>query len=69
MKVKRRIALRALLVTMLAAGLTLGEDRGPCYEAYRSSGLSEQQMTFDQFHALYGETLCSPEGGGGYIGQ
>ena len=66
MKAKRWITLGALLVTMLAAGVALGEDRGPCYEACRSSGLTEQQMGFDQFHALYGETLCSPEGGGAY---
>ena len=31
------VALVALM-TMLAVGLAFGEDYGPCYHAYRSSG-------------------------------
>jgi hypothetical protein len=55
-------ALAVILVAMLAADLALGEDQEPCYQAYRESGLTAQQMTFDHFHHFYADTLCSPEG-------
>jgi hypothetical protein len=59
---RKGVALVALM-TLLAVGVAFGEDYGPCYDAYRSSGLTEQQMTFDQFHSLYADTLCAPSGG------
>jgi hypothetical protein len=47
------------LMTMLAAGVAFGEDYGTCYGAYRSSGLAEQQMRFEEFRDLYRDTLCT----------
>jgi hypothetical protein len=52
-------ALVVMLVTMLVTGLAFGEDYGPCYEAYRSSGLTEQQMSYAEFHKLYSDTVCA----------
>jgi hypothetical protein len=57
-------ALVVVLMTMLAADVALGEDYNPCYEAYLESGLTKQQMPFDEFHKLYGDTLCAPDGDG-----
>ena len=53
------IALGTYLVTMLAGGVALGEDYKPCYGAYQSSGLTQQQKTFDEFHAVYSDTICA----------
>lgn len=58
---RKGVALVAMM-TMLAAGLAFGEDYGPCYGAYRQSGLTAQQMTFDQFRQFYGDTLCARDG-------
>jgi hypothetical protein len=55
---RKGVALVALMM-MLAAGVAFGEDYGPCYDAYRSSGLTAQQMTFDQFRQFYGDALCA----------
>ena len=57
--VKVRAALMVILIGLSAAGLVFGQDGNLCYEAYLDSGLSAQQMTFDEFHRLYGETLCA----------
>ena len=57
------VALVALM-TMLAVGVAFGEDYGPCYEAYRESSLTQQQMTFDKFRHFYSHTLCARDGGG-----
>jgi hypothetical protein len=40
-----------------------GEDHGTCYEAYLQNGPT-QQLTFDEFHRLYGDTVCAPSGDG-----
>ena len=53
----RKVVALVALMTMLAVGVAFGEDYGPCYGAYRQSGLTEQQMTFDQFRRFYGDTL------------
>jgi hypothetical protein len=58
---RKGVALVALM-TMLAAGVAFGGDYRPCYDAYRSSGLTAQQMTFDQFRRFYGDTLCARGG-------
>jgi hypothetical protein len=44
--------------SILATSIAFGEDYGPCYEAYRTSGPTEQQMSFDEFRAFYSETIC-----------
>jgi len=61
---KARAALVVVLMAMLMSSVAFGEDHGQCYGAYLESGLTEQQMTFDQFHRLYDATLCAPNGDG-----
>jgi hypothetical protein len=56
--IRKGVVLVALL-TMLAVGLAFGEDYDPCYEAYLESGLTQQQMSFDQFRHSYTNTLCA----------
>ena len=60
---KARAAL-VVLMAMLTSSVAFGEDYGQCRGAYLESGLTEQQMTFDQFHRFYGATLCAPDGDG-----
>ena len=61
MKIRKWIAFGMLLATMLAVGIASGKDYGACYEAYRSSGLTQQQVSFDEFHKLYADTLCAQD--------
>ena len=63
-KMRKWAALVVVLIAMLAANIAFGEDYGPCYGAYLESGLTEQQMTFDQFREFYGDTLCARDGDG-----
>jgi hypothetical protein len=49
---------------MLMSSVAFGEDHGQCYGAYLESGLTEQQMTFDQFRDFYADTLCARDGYG-----
>jgi hypothetical protein len=56
---KKAAALTVVLIGMLASGTTLGHDPGPCHEAYLQSGLSEQQMSFEDFRHSYSDTLCA----------
>ena len=58
---RKWVVLGAALATMLAGAMTFGEDPTPCYEAYRTSGLTEQQMSFEEFGEFYGDTLCASE--------
>jgi hypothetical protein len=37
-------------------------DPTPCYEAYLTSGLSQQRMTFEEFRDLYSDDLCAMSG-------
>ena len=60
--VRKGAGLVAVLLTMLAAAVALGQDHRPCYEAYLQSGLTKQQMSFDHFRHSYADTLCAPEG-------
>ena len=60
--VKVRVALTVILFGMMVAGLAFGEDSNPCYEAYLESGLTAQQMTFDEFRGAFGQTLCATGG-------
>ena len=58
---RKWVVLGAALATMLAGAMAFGEDPTPCYEAYRTSGLTEQQMSFEEFGEFYGDTLCASE--------
>ena len=60
--VKVRAALMVVLIGLSGAGLVFGQDSDPCREAYLESGLSAQQMTFDEFRGSYGQTLCATGG-------
>jgi hypothetical protein len=52
--------LAATVAAMLVAAVASGEGRDPCRTAYLASGLSQQQVTFEEFGELYGEGLCAP---------
>jgi hypothetical protein len=54
---RKWVVLGATLVLLLGWAMAFGETPTPCYEAYLMSGLSEQQMSFEEFS----ETLCSSE--------
>lgn len=64
MLAKKWAALVVVLITMLAANVAFGEDYGPCYGAYLESGLTAQQMSFDDFRRFYADTLCTRDGDG-----
>ena len=63
-KLRKWTALTVVLVALLTGSAVFGEDHESCYEAYLQSGLTQQQLTFDEFHSLYADTLCAPDGGG-----
>lgn len=58
---KVRAALMVVFICLSAAGLVYGQDSDPCREAYLESGLSVQQMSFEEFQGAYGETVCVTE--------
>jgi hypothetical protein len=58
-RLRKWAALVVVLTGMLAANLAFGEDPGACYRAYLESGLTKQQMTFDEFRHFYSDTLCA----------
>ena len=60
-RLRRWAALAVFLVALLASGLAFGQDPGHCYEAYLQSGLTEQQITFDDFRHSYADTLCATD--------
>jgi len=64
MRAKRRVALASTLVVVLASSLAFGEDPTPCYEAYWTSGLAQQQMGFDEFLELHSDGVCAAGGPG-----
>ena len=55
---RKWVILGAALAMMAAGAIAFGEKPTPCYEAYVLSGLS-QQMSFQEFGELYGDTLCA----------
>jgi hypothetical protein len=59
--VKVRVALMVVLIGLSGAGLVFGQDSDPCHEAYLESGLSAQQMSFEEFRGVYGETVCATQ--------
>jgi hypothetical protein len=52
------MALGATLAMLLAASTGYGPATTPCYEAYLMSGLTEQQMSFEEFRASYSDSVC-----------
>ena len=59
--VKVRAASIVILIGLSAAGFFFGQAGDPCYEAYLDSGLTAQQMTYDEFRGAYGETVCATQ--------
>ena len=53
-----------VLAALLTGSAAFGEDHGSCYEAYLQRGLTQQQLTFEEFHSLYADALCAPDGDG-----
>lgn len=53
MRARKWVALGVTVAVMLAASLAFGENTTPCYEAYLTSGLTHQQMSFEEFRELY----------------
>jgi hypothetical protein len=51
----------------LVRGVGEPQEPDPCYGAYLESGLSEQQLTFDDFRHSYSDTLCATEEGDGVV--
>jgi hypothetical protein len=56
------LVLAATVAAMLVAAAAFGGDRDPCRTAYLASGLSQQQVTFEEFGEIYGDGLCAPPG-------
>jgi hypothetical protein len=63
-RLRKWAALAVVLVSLLTGSAAFGEDHGTCYEAYLQSGLTQQQLTFEEFHSLYAGTLCAPDADG-----
>ena len=51
------------IAVMLAASVAFGRDADPCREVYLASGLSQQQVTFDEFREISGDQTCAPHVG------
>lgn len=62
MRTRRRVALGVVLAAATAASLAFGEDPTPCYEAYRTSGLTQEQMDFEEFRDRYSDDVCATGG-------
>jgi hypothetical protein len=62
MRTGKWVALGAALATASAASLVFGEAPTPCYEAYRTSGLTQQQMSFEEFRDSYSDDVCATGG-------
>jgi hypothetical protein len=58
MRAGKWVVLGAMLVIMLTASLAFGENPTPCYEAYLTTGLSQQQMSFEEFRKFYSDNAC-----------
>ena len=58
----RRWVLAATVAAMLVAALASGEGRDPCRTAYLASGLSQSQVTYEEFVELYADGLRAPTG-------
>ena len=54
--------LAATVTAMLVVAAASGEGRDPCRTAYLASGLSQLQVTFEEFGELHGEGLCARPG-------
>ena len=52
----------ATVTAMLVLAAASGDGRDPCRTAYLASGLSQAQVTFEEFAEFYGEGLCAPPG-------
>jgi hypothetical protein len=58
-RAKKWAALGAVLATATAASVVFGEAPTPCYEAYRTGGLTQQQMSYEEFRDSYSDDVCA----------
>ncbi len=61
---RKWMALGATLAMLLAAAMGYGATTTPCYEAYLMSGLTEHQMSFEEFRGAYSDSVCVTGGHG-----
>ena len=61
-RLRKGAALAVVVIGTLVSSIAFGQDPGSCREAYLQSGLTEQQLSFDQFRHSYSDTLCAPDG-------
>ena len=59
-KTRKRVVPAAMLATVPGSALAFEDDQSPCYEAYRQSGLTHQQMSFGHFREMYSGSICAP---------
>jgi hypothetical protein len=62
MQARKWVALGATLAVMVIGAVTFGGEPTRCEQAYLASGLTEQQMGFDEFRQLYGGDVCTKSG-------
>jgi hypothetical protein len=58
------MALVVTLAMLLAAATGYRPTTTPCQEAYLMSGLSEQQMSFEEFREFHSGSVCVRGGDG-----
>jgi hypothetical protein len=61
MQARKWVALGATLAVMVIGAVTFGGEPTRCEQAYLASGLTEQQMSLEEFGALYGDAFCALE--------
>ncbi len=62
MQARKWVALGATLAVMVVGAVTSGSDLTRCEQAYLASGVSEQQMSFEEFSQLYSDHVCATSG-------
>ena len=62
MQARKWMALGATLAVMVMGAVTSGGDLTRCEQAYLASGLSEQQMSFEEFSELFSDDVCATSG-------
>ncbi len=62
MQARKWVALGATLAVMVVGAVTSGGDLTRCEQAYLASGLTEQQMGFEEFRELYSADVCATSG-------
>ena len=59
MRARKWTTLGVVMATATAASLAFGEVPTPCYEAYRTSGLTQEHVGFEEFRDRYADDVCA----------